>query len=174
MKYVFIILLSLLTFNVAVAPVKTQGDIYDELLLWQDQYRTKQLKIKIDTSEFSQELFYQALVLYVDCPDIVLNQARLESGWFKSPLFRIHNNPFGMKYALRRPSTASYKARIGRVRNYAGYKHWSDAVKDVALWQQYWKNKGKDQQSYYQFLQDLPYATSKHYIKTLKFMGDDT
>ena len=50
------------------------------------------------------------------------------------------------------------------------YKHWSDSVKDIALWQQYWKNRGKQMDDYYQFLEDLPYATATHYIKTLKSM----
>jgi len=154
----------------AIAPVITDGESYDQMLKWQENHRVNQLKQKIDTADFSQELFYQALILYVDNPEIVFNQAIIESGWFGSTLFLRHNNPFGMKYAVTRESTAAYRARIGSVRNYSGYNHWSEAVKDIALWQEYWGVRAKSQEEYYSFLKHLPYATAKNYVKILKRM----
>ena len=170
MRWILFLILNILFIQISVAPVITQEQVYDQRLQWQENHRVAQLKAKIDTSEFTPELLYQALVIYVQDPDIVFNQSKIESGWWTSPLFLKHNNPFGMKYAMKRETTSTYRARIGKIKNYAGYSHWSDAVKDVALWQQYWKVKGKEMDDYYKFLHDLPYATAKRYIPTLKSM----
>ena len=170
MRWILTALLLLIFTQISVAPVKDQGTHLDEMLAAQEYHGRQQLMAKIDTADFDTLIFLRALHLYVENPEIVYAQAKLETGWFKSPLFLKHNNPFGMKYATKRESTAVYRARIGRIRNYAGYNHWSDAVKDVALWQQYWREQEKLQDDYYQFLQDLPYATAKRYVKTVKLM----
>lgn len=122
-------------------------------------------------TEFTPENFYRAMlyagVLY---PEIVYRQAVLESGGFKSDLFILHNNPFGMKFPITRPSTVKYAASIGRIKNYAGYASWIDAVKDLKLWQNYYLSIGKLSagMDYYNFLHNLPYATSRNYIKHVK------
>ena len=174
MKWILFLTLYILSAQICVAPTITKEQVYDQELQWQENHRVTQLKAKIDTADFTPELLYQALVLYVQDPDIVFNQSKLETGWFKSSIFLQLNNAFGMHYPLSRETTA-----IGwRWGDYYGgshhkiskYNHWSDGVKDVALWQQYWKDKGKQMDDYYQFLNDLPYATAKRYIYTLKLM----
>ena len=133
-KHGFIIFLISLS-SIATAPVKDASVVYDELLTWQENVRIENLKVKIDTSCFSPELFLQALYLYVDNPEIVYRQAVVETGWFTSPVFRNLNNIFGMHYAYTRETTAIgwrwadyYNGRHHKI---SKYTHWSDSVKDI-------------------------------------------
>ena len=167
LRYVFTILLILL-FKTATAPVKDQGVIHDELLSWQENIRVTQLKARIDTADFSPELFLQALYLYVDHPEIVYRQAVVETGWFTSPVFKNLNNISGMHYADKRETTAIgwrwadyYNGRYHKMSKYA---HWSHSVYDISVWQEYWKAQGHDLGDYYGFLRDLPYAAAKDYL----------
>ena len=79
---------------------------------------------------------------------IVLAQARLETGNFKSALCRKHHNLFGIK----------------RGRSYAHYATWQQSVADYKkrISSRY---KGGD---YYAFLQRIGYAEDGKYISKLK------
>lgn len=165
MRWILFLTIYILSTQTSVAPIITQEQVYDQLLEYQERYSIERLKVKIDTSDFTPELLYQALWIYVDNPDIVYNQAKIESGWFTHPRFTVYNNCLGMKPAKTRDHLQS-----GIWKKHATYTHWSDCIKDYVLWQQYWKNRGKQMDDYYQFLEDLPYATATHYIKTLKSM----
>lgn len=81
-------------------------------------------------------------------PTIVLAQARLETGNFKSDRCRRYHNLFGMK----------------RGRRYAKYGHWRESVKDYKqrISSRY---KGGD---YYAFLRRIGYASDKNYIRKVK------
>lgn len=81
-------------------------------------------------------------------PTIVLAQARLETGNFKSVRCRRDHNLFGMK----------------RGRKYAKYSNWRESVKDYKqrISSRY---KGGD---YYAFLRRIGYASDKQYINKLK------
>ena len=79
---------------------------------------------------------------------IVLAQARLESGNFKSDFYRKTNNLFGLK----------------KGKKCATYKHWRDSVKDYKLRISSRYNGG----SYYKFLIDIKYATNPNYVKLIK------
>jgi len=92
-------------------------------------------------------------------PEIVLNQAILESGNFGSDIYKENHNLFGMKEAKARTTTA-----LGTNRNHAYYTNWKASVIDYCLYQRRYY-KGGD---YYQFLESKGYATSKKYIKKLK------
>ena len=87
----------------------------------------------IDTSAvpFSEE---NLIKLIKDCnikyPHIVLAQAKLESGNFKSKLFKNNNNMFGMKKARQRITSSQ-----GERNNYAYYRDWIDCVYDYAMYQ---------------------------------------
>jgi len=165
MRCITTVLFILLFIKISVAPCIPEEQQYDQLLSWQEEHSKRQLRAKLDTADFTQELLYQALVLYVDNPDIVFAQAKLESGWFTHPRFTKYNNCLGMKPARTREHLQS-----GVWKKHATYDSWIDCVKDQAMWQQYWKSRGKQMDNYYQFLQDLPYATAKHYVRTLKLM----
>ena len=62
---------------------------------------------------------------------IILAQAKLESGHFSSDIFLENNNPFGMKQAKSRETTA-----VGTHRGHAVYPTLEHAVKDYILWMQ--------------------------------------
>jgi len=62
-------------------------------------------------------------------PEIVLAQARLETGNFTSDIFYNNNNLFGMKKAYSRPTTAS-----GVRKDHATYSHWKESLVDYALY----------------------------------------
>jgi flagellum-specific peptidoglycan hydrolase FlgJ len=80
--------------------------------------------------------------------NIVLAQARLESGNFKSDFYRKTNNLFGLK-------------KSGR---YATYKTWRDSIKDYKLRISARYQGG----SYYTFLENIKYATNPNYRKLLE------
>lgn len=80
--------------------------------------------------------------------NIVLAQARLESGNFKSDSYRKTNNLFGLK----------------KGKKYATYKTWRDSIKDYKLRISSRYQGG----SYYKFLQRIGYASDKKYIEKLK------
>lgn len=81
-------------------------------------------------------------------PHIVLAQAKLESGNFKSKLTKTHNNFLGIK----------------RGKDYAKYDSWNECITDYKERVQY-KYKGGD---YYEFLQNIRYAENPNYVQILK------
>lgn len=83
-------------------------------------------------------------------PEIVTAQAILESGNFKSKLFRERNNPFGL-----------YDSKN---KEYFYFNHWTDALLAYKFKVQ---NKYKEG-NYYLFLKELPYAMDKDYISKVK------
>ena len=81
-------------------------------------------------------------------PEIVLAQARLETGNFKSMRCKVDHNIFGIKHGKK----------------YATYKRWQDCVTDYKkrISSRY---KGGD---YYEFLRRIGYARDPKYIQKLK------
>ena len=80
--------------------------------------------------------------------NIVLAQARLESGNFKSDFYKRTNNLFGLK----------------KGRRYATYKTWRDSIKDYRL-----RISSRYQGGcYYTFLENIKYATNPNYRKLLE------
>lgn len=86
----------------------------------------------------------------VKYPEIVTAQAILESGNFKSRVFREYNNPFGL-----------YNSRE---KDYFKFDHWSDAILAYRTKIEYKYGEG----DYYEFLKYLPYAEDKEYISKVK------
>lgn len=82
------------------------------------------------------------------CPNIVLAQARLETGNFKSKVCRTKRNLFGIRKGGK----------------YKSYRRWQDSVADYKrlISSRY---KGGD---YYAFLRRIGYAEDKSYISKLK------
>lgn len=82
--------------------------------------------------------------------NIVLAQAKLESGNFKSDLVRTHQNIFGLKKGNR----------------YRRYSHWTECVKDYkkCISDRY------DGGNYYAFLNRIGYASHPNYTGLLKDM----
>ena len=95
-------------------------------------------------------------------PDIVLAQAILESGNFKSSIFLKNNNIFGMKVSERRISTA-----IGKRKGYAKYLDWGYSVTDYLLFQEMiFTNKTYSRKEYLKML-DRIYCETPNYSKQI-------
>ena len=82
-------------------------------------------------------------------PKIVLAQAILETGWFRSPLCRHRHNLFG----LTNPQTKTYYE----------FDHWTESVKAYYTKVQY-KYKGGN---YLLWLRDIGYAEDYNYMRKL-------
>ena len=80
--------------------------------------------------------------------NIVMAQAKLESGNFKSSLTKTHQNIFGLK----------------KGDDYRKYSHWSECVRDYKRYISS-RYKGGD---YYAFLDKIGYASNPNYTTLLK------
>ena len=89
-------------------------------------------------------------VLDIKHADIVLNQAKLETGHFTSKRFKKHNALFGFQISDT---------------NVIKYKSWKESVIDYKCWQM---KKLKNDENYYTFLIRIHYASDTNYIKKLK------
>lgn len=83
-------------------------------------------------------------------PEIVLAQAKLETGHYTSSVCKNKNNLFGLK---------------GK-KGYYCFDDWRESVKAYRDYVQY-KYKGGD---YFQFLENIGYAEEKNYVKYVKNM----
>lgn len=102
---------------------------------------------KLDT--FNPQNLKIALVKYnIDHWDIAYKQSILETGWWRSRVFKKNNNLFGFYYKGK----------------YLKFDNWLESVKYYKRWQRR-KYKGGD---YYKFLKLLPYAEDPKYITKLK------
>ena len=96
-------------------------------------------------------------------PHIVMAQAILETGNFRSPVFEENHNLFGMKEATSRLNLAK-----GTENNHASYANWEDSVLDYALWSSTYANKAQTEDEYFQILNSLGYAEDNSYELKLK------
>jgi uncharacterized FlgJ-related protein len=123
-----------------------------------------------------RELELQAVV----CPQIVLAQVRIESGNFKSGLYRKTNNMIGMRYPFKRKTVASgiyiplmdtviygtqkELKKYSRTQNYAVYSNWKNCIADYKLWQESNFNLSRH---YLTFLGNV-YAEDSLYVDKIK------
>jgi hypothetical protein len=120
-----------------------------------------------DEVVFSEDNLKNLLLeLNVRFPHIVLAQARLESGNFKSHMFLENNNIFGMKEAKRRPTTNK-----GTQNGHAYYENWKDCVIDYAFYQAAYLNSLKTEDQYYQYL-SASYAEDPKYISKVRSIAN--
>jgi flagellum-specific peptidoglycan hydrolase FlgJ len=91
-------------------------------------------------------------------PDIVFAQGVLESGHFKSDLFRDNNNLFGMRQPKLRKTTAT-----GKRKGYAVYSNWVESVQDYKLWQDSLPNKYKKNRKTYLRYIESTYCECRYY-----------
>lgn len=114
-------------------------------------------------NDFSQDKLVELLKdLNVKYPHIVLAQARLETGGYKSRIFRENNNLFGMRQATVRINTAS-----GTQHNHAYYETWRESVYDYAFYQARYLSGAKSE-SEYLYVIGQSYAEDPTYIDKLK------
>ena len=109
------------------------------------------LMFSLSLSAQTDQQVYDELKKYnVKYPQIVLAQAKLETGNYTSTLCKKHGNLFGLK----------------RKGGYAKFNNWKESVKAYRDWVQY-KYKGGD---YYVFLKKIGYASDPKYIVKVKEM----
>lgn len=114
-------------------------------------------------NEFSRErLKSYILELNIKYPHIVLAQAELETGGFKSFIFKTNKNCFGMKEAKRRPTTNK-----GTENNHAFYTTWKESVQDYAMFAAAYLNDIRNENDYFEYLKQN-YAEDPNYINKLK------
>lgn len=83
--------------------------------------------------------------------DIVLKQAILETGHYRSRLCKEYNNLFGLYNSSKQ--------------EYFKFSHWTESVEAYKNKIQY---KYKDNEDYYNFLERINYSEDNDYIKLLK------
>jgi hypothetical protein len=114
-------------------------------------------------NDFSQDKLVEMLKdLNVRFPHIVLAQARLETGGYKSRIFKENNNLFGMKQATVRVNTA-----LGTQHNHAYYDTWRESVYDYAFYQTRYLSGAKTESEYFYVL-GQSYAEDPSYVTKLQ------
>lgn len=111
----------------------------------------KPIKNEVYTDTLNEEKLLNFMkVLDIQYPEIVLNQAKLETGNFTSNRFKKHNALFGFQTSDT---------------NIIKYKSWKESVIHYKTWQMF---RLKDSEDYYDFLIRVKYAEDSLYIKKLK------
>ena len=114
-------------------------------------------------NEFSEtKLIEKIRQLNFRYPHIILAQAKLESGHFKSTIFLENNNMFGMREAKLRANLAR-----GTNRAHAYYDSWQESVLDYALYYSTYLYKLKTEGEYFEYLRQN-YAEDPTYVQRLK------
>jgi len=108
--------------------------------------------IKPYSSLVDSNVYREIVANKIHHPDIVLAQAKLETGNYKSKACTVYNNLFG----LRKPDGSYYK-----------FNSWQESVKAYKDWVQ---NKYTPPNDYYDFLDSIGYAEDVSYISKLKDM----
>ena len=122
---------------------------------------TKKTKEANPNEAINDSFTKETLIEEIKChgfkyPDIVLAQAVLESGHFKSDVFKENNNLFGMRQPKKR-----YTLCKGSNLNHALYDNWKVSVEDRMIYEALYLNDMSRIQ-YKRFL-DKTYAKGKNY-----------
>jgi uncharacterized FlgJ-related protein len=114
-------------------------------------------------SGFSEEKLIEKITeLNFRYPHIILAQAKLESGHFKSTIFLENNNMFGMKEAKLRANLAK-----GTNRGHTYYETWQESVIDYALYYSSYLRSINTEGEYFEYLKQN-YAEDPTYVQRLK------
>ena len=116
--------------------------------------------VKLEQPEFflydtpNDSLILQACAYYgLKHDTIILTQAKLETGNYKSYQCRVNNNLFGLFNSSKM--------------KYYKFNHWSESVEAYKKWIQY---RYKDEEDYYSFLVRISYAEDSNYVSKLKWI----
>lgn len=121
------------------------------------------LNLEREKDQFSEAKLIELIKsLNIKHPYIVLAQAKLESGNYKSKIFKQNHNLFGMRQAQVRVNTAK-----GTSLNHAYYENWRESVYDYAFYQCRYLSNARTEQEYFAAL-DASYAEASKYSEVLK------
>lgn len=162
-------LILILLFLPFILKAPTLTGMADENMKRHNENMKKKFEVRdrineIKKMDFSAQLLEEYIYL-VDSSlmDVPIRQFILETGWFQSDLFKLHNNIAGMKFPRIRETKA-----VGTALGHAKYNHWTDSVDDYIYWREHWISKGYSTENYYKFLKDINYALSCSYEQQLK------
>lgn len=115
-------------------------------------------------SEVNDSILYRFLKSNgVWFPEILLAQAKLESGNYSSSIYRGNNNLYGMKECSKRQTTqTSIKS------GYGVYSNWQLSVLDRILWDAFTFRERPTEDEYFEALKS--YAQDTNYIAKIKSM----
>lgn len=120
------------------------------LLEFADNDTSIYINVRVDNKELTIENLYAALKKHgIKFPKIVLAQAILETGHFRSPVCNEHNNLFGLRHS----------------KGYFTFNHWEESVIAYRDKVQY---KHRENENYYAFLKRIGYSTSKDYVRKVR------
>jgi uncharacterized FlgJ-related protein len=100
--------------------------------------------------------------LNIKFPHIVLAQSQIESGHYKSRIFKENNNIFGMKQARQRPTVSK-----GTENNHAYYENWKQSVQDYAMYQAKYLSRLRTENEYLSYL-GQSYAEDPNYVSKIR------
>ncbi len=110
--------------------------------------------VEANEKELTIENLYAALKKHgIKYPKIVLAQAILETGRFRSRVCNEHNNLFGLRHS----------------KGYFTFNHWEESVIAYRDKVQY---KHRENENYYAFLKRIGYSTSKDYVRKVRKIAD--
>lgn len=156
-----ILVVTLLLMSIAITSVFTMKGLNDVRFI-SEETKAVILREADKRNVFSREdLKAYILELNVRFPHIVLAQAELETGGFKSNIFKENNNLFGMKVATRRPTTNK-----GEENGHAYYENWRESVVDYAFYSAQYLSKIKTEEEYLEYLRQS-YAEDPNYVNKL-------
>ena len=119
-------------------------------------------EITIKEQDYKKTVFEMIDELPFEYPEIVKAQSILESGNFKSQVFLHNLNPYGMRLALQRLTTAK-----GSNLNHAVYESVEQATLDRLLFETKYLH-GLSKEQYYNYLDRVYSESGSNYSKTLK------
>ena len=154
---------SLLGFGAAVGLLLVFGFTSNPANDVQNLSQEEKLIVVREYNEFSEtKLIEKITELNFKYPYIILAQAKLESGHFKSTIFLENNNMFGMKEAKLRANLAK-----GTNRGHAYYETWQESVIDYALYYSSYLRSINTEGEYFEYLRQN-YAEDVTYFQRLK------
>lgn len=116
-----------------------------------------------EKNKFSEEKLVEKLKeLNVNFPHIVLAQAILETGNFKSKIFLENKNLFGMRQAVTRINIAK-----GTQNEHAYYNTYEESILDYAFYSCKYLSNINTEEKYFSYLANS-YAEAPNYIERLK------
>ena len=126
-------------------------------------YERNILLLNIKENPFDEKQLIKMMGdLNMKFPHIALAQSYIETGRFKSKVFRENNNLFGMKQARQRVNTAK-----GTQHNHAYYDTWEESVYDYAFYQCRYLGGIKTEEEYFRYL-NASYAEDPNYVSKVK------
>jgi uncharacterized FlgJ-related protein len=131
-----------------------------------DEYERELIVVSLEDekNKFTEDKFVEELKrLNVHYPHIVMAQAIVETGHYKSVVFKENHNLFGMKEATLRITTAK-----GTQNGHAYYDSWEQSVYDYAFYQCRYLGKINTENEYFLYLSSVYAEAGNGYVNLIK------